>query len=124
MNFKFWGFVIGCLLTAGVLSMPGFAADDESKPKYKTKEVMAEALKGPLAKKVAAGDASAEEKKLLLEMFMAMTKNEPAKGDAESWKKKTTALVAAAKAAVAGDENAPNLLKEATNCKACHDVHK
>ena len=42
----------------------------------------------------------------------------PPKGDSESWKKKTGAIVAAIKA------NDQAGLKKATNCKACHNAHK
>ena len=40
------------------------------------------------------------------------------KGNAASWKKKTTALIVAAKGT-----DLP-ALEKAANCKACHSVHK
>jgi hypothetical protein len=110
---------------AGTLALGALAADDADadKPKYSIKDVMKEAHKGDAAllKKVAAGDASAEEKKQLLELYQALAKNEPPKGDAASWKEKTDALVAAT---VKGDADAPKKLKAASNCGACHKVHK
>ena len=112
-----------CLLLGALVSVPAFAADDDE-PKHTIKEVMKKAMKGPLTKKVAGGEASDEEKKLLHEMYEAMAAQKPKKGDEESWKKLTTALVAASKAAVDGDEKAPAMLKKAANCKACHKVHK
>ena len=48
----------------------------------------------------------------------------PTKGDAESWKEKTGALVDAAKAVEEGKEGATKDLKKAMDCKACHTVHK
>ena len=97
---------------------------DHHEPKYKTKDVMKKAMKGGLLKKVASGDASDDEKKTLHEMLVALGKNEPPKGDAESWKKLTGALAKAGKAAVDGDDNAGAMLKKASNCKACHSKHK
>ncbi len=124
MKSKFWACVAGGLLITWVTAPPRVSAEDGDKPKYTVKIVMKEALKGPLLKKVVAGDATDEEKVQLNEMFLAMAKEEPKKGDAESWKKLTKALVVASKAAVDGDAKAPEMLKVASNCKACHSVHK
>lgn len=109
-------------MVVGLLVLP--ASADHHEPKYKTKEVMKQALKGPLLKKVAAGDASDEEQKLLHEMLVSLSKNKPPKGEAESWKKLTGALVKASQAAVDGTEGAGEMLKKASNCKACHSQHK
>lgn len=105
-----------------VLAASGFTAEDE--PKFSIKDVMKKCMKGGLCKKVVGGDATDEEKKELLEMFEALAKNKPPKGDAEDWKEKTTALVKGAKAAVDGKKNAGKRLQKAANCKACHDAHK
>ncbi|TWU05769.1 hypothetical protein [Stieleria varia] len=113
-----------CFCAAALLCLPAGAAEEEEAKKYKTKEVMKEAFKGPLLKKVAGGEASDEDKKKLHDMLVAMSKNEAPKGDAESWKKLTSALVKASKAAVDGDEGAGDMLKKAANCKACHSAHK
>lgn len=99
------------------------AADDE-KPNVTTKEVMKRALKGPLTKKAATGKASDDEKKELLKLFQAMAKNDPPKGDADSWKAKNAALVKAAKAIVEGEQGAAAALTKAANCKNCHSEHK
>jgi hypothetical protein len=106
-----------CLLTIPVSA-------DQHEPKYKIKEVMKKAFKGPLLKKVASGDASDEETKQLHEMLVALSKNEPPKGEADSWKELTGALVKAGKAAVDGSDDAGTMLKKAANCKACHGKHK
>ena len=96
----------------------GDAKKDDAKPKHSIKNVMKKCMKGGLCKKVAGGEASDEEKKLLVEMFTALAANKPPRGDADSWKAKTSALV---KAATANDGAA---LKKAANCAACHKVHK
>ena len=107
-----------------VVNVPETYADDDSAAKYSTKDVMKKAFKGPLLKKVAGGDASEAEKKELHQMLVALSKNKPKKGDAESWKKLTGALVKASEAAVKGDAKAGSMLKKAANCKACHYSHK
>jgi hypothetical protein len=100
------------------------AADD--KPKYSIKEVMKGAHSGKpkLCEKVATGKASKEEKEQLVAYYTALTQNKPPMGDAGSWKEKTEALVAAAKACLADDKEGPAKLKKAVNCGACHGVHK
>lgn len=111
------------LLAVCFAAAPTFAEEDET-PKYSTKDVMKKAMKGPLLKKVASGKASDEEKKTLHDMLVAMSKNEPKKGDAESWKKLTGMLVDAAKGVIDGDDKAAAKLKKSANCKACHKVHR
>jgi hypothetical protein len=95
-------------------------------PKYSIKDVMARAHKPPanLLRKVAQGDATAQEKADLLELYKALAENSPPKGDAASWKEKTGLLVSAAQAAVDGDADAGSQLKKAGNCMACHSAHK
>jgi hypothetical protein len=77
-----------------------------------------------LAKKAGKGEASDAELSELLKCFEALTKAKPAKGDDSSWEKKTAALVGAVKKIQAKDAAGLSELKKATNCKACHDVHK
>ncbi|WP_169977705.1 hypothetical protein [Tautonia rosea] len=107
--------------TAFLTGAARFAAEDAP---ISISEVMKEAMKGGLNKKVASGEASAEEKDRLLVLFKGLAENEPPEGDLESWKAKTEALVNAAEAAVKGADDAPAMLKSAANCKACHDAHR
>ena len=123
MSKKFIALMTGFLLVACFASVR-VTAQEEEKPKFTIKEVMKTAMKGGLAKKVAAGDASDEEKKQLHEMFVALAKHQPKKGEADSWKELSGALVKASQAAKDGDAEAGEMLKKATNCKACHDLHK
>lgn len=120
---KLLSYSLSCLVVASTFAL-SVSADEETKPKYSTKEVMKAAFKGPLIKKVASGKASDEEKKKLHEMLVALGKNEPPKGEPESWKKLTTALVKASKAVADGDKEGAAMLKKAANCKACHGPHK
>lgn len=117
-------------MTAGIFSMMAVVlvcnADSRGggdKPKYTIKQVMQDAHKKGLMKKVADGAANAEEKKKLLDMYQSLSQNKSPAGEADDWKKKTDALVKLAKAAHDGEDVGAKLSK-AANCKACHDVHK
>ena len=123
MSRKLLAQLVACVMLVGLVSVPAIGADDEA-PKYKIKDVMKKAFKGPLVKKVGSGNASDEEKKELHAMMEAMAKSKPPKGDDESWKKLTSALVKASKGAVDGDDKAAKGLRKAANCKACHSQHK
>jgi len=114
--------VAGVVLAFGWLAVSLFAADDA--PKYKIKDVMKTCMKGGLCGKVAKGEASADEKKQLVEYFTSLAANKPPKGEEESWKAKTGALLEAAKAAAEGKEGAGDKLKAAANCMECHKAHK
>ena len=94
------------------------------KPKYSIKEVMKEAHKGGLMKKVADGKADEAEKKHLVELYKSLAKDTPPKGSADDWKKKTTALVEASTKAAKGDSAAAASLPKLANCAACHKEHK
>jgi hypothetical protein len=100
--------------------------DAGEKAKHTIPEVMkkAHAGKGAIMKKVAAGEASSDEKKMLVELYDSLSKNEPPMGDAKDWKQRTTALLNAAKKAADGDEAAAKSLPKLANCMACHKLHK
>jgi hypothetical protein len=116
------------LASLAVLAFVGIGyltAADKDEPKHTIKEVMKEAHKDGLLKKVASGKGEKEDKDKLLELYTDLSKNKPSKGDADSWKTKTDALVKAAKSAVDGDKDATKgLTKASMSCKACHGAHK
>ena len=117
----------GIMVMVCMIAVPTAADDtvaDDTAAKYSTKDVMKKAFKGGLLKKVAGGTASDEEKKELQSMLVSLSKNKPKKGEADSWKKLTGALVKAGDGAVKGDPKAGDMLKKAANCKACHNSHK
>ncbi|MCC6354042.1 MAG: hypothetical protein IT577_09165 [Verrucomicrobiae bacterium] len=98
-----------------------------AEPKYDFEEIMTKGHKGKesLLAKVLAKAASPEEVAKLVEYHEALAQQAPPKGDAESWKQKTGALLQASRAAKenASDENLAKL-KETSNCKACHSIHQ
>jgi mono/diheme cytochrome c family protein len=102
------------------------ATQGEDEPKYTIKDVMKTAHQGAgsLRAKVLRGQASAEEKEKLVELYTALSQNKPPKGEAAAWKERTTAILEAAKAVAKGEEGALGKLETATNCAACHRAHR
>ena len=99
-------------------NLMGGDKDKKEEKAVSIKVVMKKAMAGGLCKKVASGKASDDEKKELISLFTDLAANTPPKGDADSWKAKTKALLDAAKA----DDGAA--LGKAADCKACHSEHK
>jgi hypothetical protein len=123
---KYFVMAVMALGLVGGLSM--FRAADEE-PKYSIEEVMEKAHKAKkgqtsLFKTVVDGKANAEQKKQLVEYYEALAKNKPEKGSAADWKKRTTAILTAAKQVANGNDGARVQLGRAVNCKACHQAHK
>lgn len=115
------------LITAGVLGLTlaavtGVALADKNEDTIK--KVMKIAMKGGLTKKVMSGKADEKQKQELVTLFKELAAVSPPKGDPSSWKAKTGALVTAAEAAAEDKPGAVPQLKNASNCKACHDSHK
>jgi hypothetical protein len=126
--FRFVGVGLCGLLALVLVAGGGYGAAEkdkaEKKLKYTIKKVMKLAHKDGLLKKVIDGKASAEDKEKLAKLYVALSQNEPPAGDAEEWKQTTRKMVAAARAAAKGDDNAPELLQAAVNCKICHGKFK
>ncbi len=78
----------------------------------------------PLCKKFGAGTLSEGEVKDLLVAYEDLGKNKPPKGDEDSWKTKTTALLAAAKDVAAKKDGAAAAYSKAVKCMDCHSVHR
>ncbi|MCA9190489.1 MAG: hypothetical protein KDB03_01955 [Planctomycetales bacterium] len=110
-------FIIGLIGNAVV-------AQDGAQPKHDLKEVMKVAHKDGLLKKIIAGQASQEEKQTLLDLYISMVEAKPKKGEMTSWHHLAGGAALAAAKVVVGREGAVAELEKASNCKACHDVHK
>jgi cytochrome c556 len=115
-------------LLAVAVATAAFVAGCATKPKptQSVEQVMESGFKGKesLCAKVSKGEGSAADHQTMVDLTYQLTLNTPAKGDLASWTQKTTALHAAAKALAAQQPGALDAWKTASNCKACHSVHK
>jgi hypothetical protein len=74
--------------------------------------------------KVVSGKASNDDKQQMLELYVALARNKPHKGEISSWRKKTGVLVDAALEVVNGEQGAIKKLQAAADCKGCHNIHR
>jgi hypothetical protein len=125
------GWTLVAVVSFGLIQAAVHAQDTEAaQPKHTIKEVMKGAHMAPesggksLRDRVIAGDASDEEKKQLLDLYISLLENEPPRGDADEFMKKAGAVAKAAAKIVVGREGAGEELTRATNCAACHREHK
>jgi hypothetical protein len=115
------------LLAAALVVVGHVAAGD--KPKNDITTIMEMAHKGgqaSLKAKVAGLRGEKADAEKLLALYEDLSKNDPPKGEKADWKKRTDALVAAARklAADPKDRAAAAALNRAAMCKSCHDVHQ
>ena len=115
--------IVAAMLAVASLGAMRLMADD-AEQEITIKDVMKTAMKGGLCKKVAKGEGDKADAEKLVELFTALSKQKPPKGDADSWKEKCDALIAAAKACVEGKDGAGAQLSAAAKCAACHGAHK
>jgi hypothetical protein len=125
LSLKYFG-AAALVMGLAVLGVSNAADEKKDDVKFTIKEVMkvAHGKDVGLLKKAQNGTISDDEKKKLVEAYLALSKNKPAKGDTESWKKFTDNIAAAAKEYGEGkDDNAKKLTK-ALLCKDCHMAHR
>jgi hypothetical protein len=120
------GLVLGAFAVVAVALMcnsnvEGVGDKKDEKPKYTIKEVMKEAHKSGLLKKVQAGTAEKSDREKLAELYKALALNTPGKGEKEEWKKTTEVMVKLATEAIA-DPDAGKKIK--VDCGACHGKFK
>jgi hypothetical protein len=123
-----------CLMAALTVSLVGVTGAEEKKEEKKDgpaaiKAVMKKfhsAPKGedPICKQFLMGKASETDIKALLAGYEDLGKNKPPKGDEEAWKKRTTALLSAAKDLAAKKDGAMDAYKAAVNCMTCHETFR
>ncbi|MHC4995750.1 MAG: hypothetical protein ACYTGQ_11920 [Planctomycetota bacterium] len=116
--------VVALMLVLGGAVGIAKAAHHEEKLDLET--IMEKFHKGrtSVASRAGKGEATKEEIKKLVASYTAMTKLKPPQGSAESWKKKTMALVQSSKMLAEGAKGGVDAYKKAVNCKACHNVHR
>ena len=111
------------VIALGTISASSRAVAFDGGPKYTIKQIMAQAHKSKLLRKVLNGEASPEQKKYLLELYKALPANTPPKGTARSWRSFTSTIVTSAHSVVEGKLGAVTQLKLAVNCAVCHKAH-
>ncbi|MCA9128250.1 MAG: hypothetical protein KDB22_14255 [Planctomycetales bacterium] len=118
--------VAACFFGAGNVPSKAVGADEETKAKHTIKEVMkiGHNKESGVLGKVLSGNATDDEKKLLLDLYISMLESKPKKGEMDSWQKLAGGTALAAAKVVVGREGALDELKEASNCAACHKLHK
>ncbi|MEO8270724.1 MAG: hypothetical protein ABI557_13455 [Aureliella sp.] len=121
--------MLSLAIGSGSLRSWSLAAEEEgaeSGPKHTIKEVMkiAHGKDSGILQKVLKGEASEDEKKQLLDVYIDMVEGTPTKGESDSWHVLAGNATLAAAKVVVGREGALEELQKATNCKACHSVHK
>jgi hypothetical protein len=114
------------VVIAVVFSCAFIAFAEAKKPKYSVKDVMKAIHKGEdnIGKRVSKGEASQEDIAKMVEYYESLPLSEPPRGEPESWTVKTATLVKSARALKSGEAGALDAYKAASNCKACHNVHK
>lgn len=122
--------ILGTLMVIGLLAGAGWQVasaeetDEKGEPQHTIKEVMKLAHKDGLLKKVLDGKGRHKDAMELIDYYASLADNPPPRGDAESWKAKTDALIIAAARVSVRRKDGIAKLKAASNCMACHEVHK
>lgn len=124
LSLKYFG-AAALVMGLAVISVSSAADEKKDSVKYTIKEVMklAHAKDGLLAK-AKNGTITDEEKKKLVEAYLALSMNKPPKGETESWKKFTDKISEAAKAYGEGKDPMAKGLTKALLCKDCHMAHR
>lgn len=117
--------ILATISMLATIAFNSFAAGDKKEDSNISKTMKAH-FKGDTSdiKKAAKGELSKDEVAKLVTAVKALSSEKPPEGDAADYKKKNDALVAALEKLASGAEGAGAAVKEAANCKACHDAHK
>jgi hypothetical protein len=84
----------------------------------------ARANNNALDQKVVSGKATDEERKQLVDLYEALSKARPPKGNADDWATETAALAEAARKVVKGDAGSTKRFAEVLDCKGCHAKYR
>lgn len=112
-------------IVPALIAIAVLVAASQDKPKA-IKDVMAahKGGKDSMLTKILEGKATDDDVKKLVVLYEGLVSFKPPQGDEKSWKDKTEALHAAAKELAEKKAGAVDKLKKASDCKACHSVHK
>jgi len=119
-----------CIVAAGCLAALAIGVSlvrgEDAKPKPTIKEIMKNDNKGDdsIVKQIIAGKGTPEEVARLQADYKLLPDLDPPRGDHDSWKAKSTALLEATDALKLDDKASIAKFKDAVSCKQCHSVHK
>ena len=118
--------VVALLAVAALLAVPAIHSFADDNAKEVIEGAMNKFHKGKEApiQAIIAGKADEAALKAFLEAYEGMAKVKPPQGDEASWKAKTSAVIDATNGLIAKKPDAAAAFKTATDCKACHSVHK
>jgi hypothetical protein len=113
-------------VVAGFTFGPAMLRADDGSPKYTVEEIMKAVFKGEdsAGKRVSKGNGTQADYDKLVEYLSSLPLNDPPQGDADGWKQKTTAVLAAAVALKDGKSGALAQFNTAVNCQACHRIYR
>ena len=112
-------------IVPALIAIAVLVAASQDKPKA-IKDVMAahKGGKDAMLTKILDGKGTDDEIKKLVVLYEGLVTFKPPQGEEKSWKDKSEALLAAAKEVSEKKAGALDKLKKASDCKACHSVHK
>ena len=114
----------GCLsaLAIGITLVLG----EDATPKPSIKDIMKADNKGDdsIVKQIIAGKGTQQQVDKLITDYKLLCELQPPRGDKDSWKNKTTALLEATEGLKLDDKASIAKFKTAVSCRECHSVHK
>ena len=113
--------IIFCVVAAVFWNVISGLEGADSKPKA-IKQIM-KMQKAPLDK-VKKGNATAGDKKKLLDLYTDLSKHKAPIGDADNWKMLTENLVSTTQDLVDGKDGAQDDFLKAVDCNTCHQAHR
>lgn len=118
--------IIKLTVVAAALAGVSIASAGKGEHHEAFEEIMKKGFKGKtsLVGKATEGTASDAEIKQLQGMLKQLAGLKPPRGEMASWKEKTAALIKAGDLLAKNGKAGGAALKKASNCKACHSVHK
>jgi hypothetical protein len=118
-------FLMGAALVLSVAIL-GVTKADDKKEEWTIKKIMKFAHTKDEGKlfEAKSGKISDEDKKTLVEAYIALGKLKPSKGDADQWKKLTDPIAAAAKEYGEGKDEKAVKLSKTLQCKTCHEMFR
>ena len=106
------------------LELEDLPAPDGASDTYSIRQVMHFAHENRLFRRVMNDPPNLAAAERLLVLYEALPKQTPPQGEADSWQRRTTALVSATKAVIDGANDGAAAFRKAVNCQGCHSHHK